>query len=49
MFDPEFIGDTIALIRPEENWNSDEAYKLIKREILEKIWVKQKDAKSLNN
>jgi predicted nucleotidyltransferase component of viral defense system len=37
MIDPEFTGDTIALIRPEENWNSDEAYKLIKKEILEKI------------
>ena len=37
MIDPEFTGDTIALIRPEEKWNSDEAYKLIKKEILEKI------------
>jgi len=35
--DPEFTGDTIALIRPEENWNIDEAYKLIKKEILEKL------------
>ncbi len=35
--DPEFIGDTTALIRPEENWNSEEAYKLIKTEILEKL------------
>ena len=37
MANPEFTGDTIALIRPEENWNSDEAYKLIKKEILDKI------------
>lgn len=37
MIDPEFTGDTIALIRPEEKWNSEEAYKLIKKEILEKL------------
>ena len=37
MIDPEFTGDTIALIRPEEKWNSNDAYKLIKKEILEKI------------
>jgi predicted nucleotidyltransferase component of viral defense system len=37
MTDPEFTGDTIALIRPEEKWNSDEAYKLIKKEILKKL------------
>ncbi len=37
MSDPEFIGDTTALIRPDENWNAKEAYQLIKIEILEKI------------
>jgi len=37
MSDPEFLGDTIGLIRPEENWNAEEAYKLIKTKILEKI------------
>jgi len=37
MNDPEFIGDTIALIRPEENWEAKEAYELIKTEILEKL------------
>lgn len=37
MANPEFTGDTIGLIRPEENWNSDDAYKLIKKEILVKI------------
>ena len=35
--DQEFIGDTIALIRPEENWEAKEAYELIKTEILEKL------------
>ena len=37
MNDPEFIGDTTALIRPEENWNAAEAYQLINKEILEKL------------
>jgi len=37
MSNPEFIGDTIALIRSEENWNAEDAYKLIKSEILEKL------------
>jgi len=37
MSNPEFIGDTIALIRTEEDWNAEEAYKLIKTEILEKL------------
>ncbi len=37
MRDPEFIGDTIALIRPEEKWNADEAYQLIKNKILMKL------------
>jgi len=35
--DPEFIGDTIALLRPDEDWNADEAYHLIKTELLEKL------------
>jgi len=37
MDDPEFVGDTTALIRPEEDWNAVEAYKLIKTEIFEKL------------
>ena len=35
--DPEFIGDITALIRPEEKWNAEEAYQLIKTEIIEKF------------
>jgi predicted nucleotidyltransferase component of viral defense system len=35
--DPEFVGDTIALIRSEEAWNVDEAYKLIKAGIFDKL------------
>lgn len=37
MNDPEFIGDTTAFLRPEEDWNAQEAYQLVKKEILEKI------------
>ena len=37
MRNPEFVGDTIALIRPEENWNVEDAYHLIKSKILEKL------------
>lgn len=37
MNDPEFIGDTTALLRPEEDWNAQEAYQLIKTELLEKL------------
>ena len=37
MRDPEFIGDTVALIRPEEKWNAEEAYQLIKNKILKKL------------
>ncbi len=37
MRDPEFIGDTVALIRPEEKWNAEEAYQLIKNIILIKL------------
>ncbi len=34
MSDPEFIGDTIALIHTKEEWNAEEAFKLIKTKIL---------------
>jgi len=37
MADPEFIGDTIALIRPEENWDAAYAFKLLKDKILDKF------------
>ncbi len=37
MRDPEFIGDTVALIRPEEKWNAEKAYQLIKNKILMKL------------
>jgi predicted nucleotidyltransferase component of viral defense system len=37
MSNPEFIGDTTALIRPEENWDAYEAFKLINRKLLTKL------------
>jgi len=37
MNDPEFIGDTTALLRPEEDWDAHIAYQLIKTKILEKL------------
>ena len=37
MKDPEFLGDTMALIKPDEEWVATEAYKLIKTEIIERL------------
>lgn len=37
MDDPEFLGDIVALIRPDEKWNTQKAYQLVKTEILEKL------------
>jgi predicted nucleotidyltransferase component of viral defense system len=37
MMDPEFFGDTIALIRPEEKYDPYEAYELVRTEIIERI------------
>ena len=31
---PEFIGDVVALIRPEEDWQVEQAYKLLMEELL---------------
>ena len=37
MRDPDFIGDTTALLRPDIDYDPEEAHKLIKTELLEKI------------
>lgn len=37
MQDAEFYGDTVALLRPDEKYNQEEAYELIKTEIIERI------------
>lgn len=37
MLDAEFLGDTAALIRPEEKYNQEEAYELVKTEIIERL------------
>lgn len=35
--DREFLGDTVALLRPDENYNSDEAIEIIKEKLIEKM------------
>ena len=35
--DPDFEGDTFALLRPGVNYNQSKAYELIKTELIEKI------------
>jgi predicted nucleotidyltransferase component of viral defense system len=37
MLDTEFLGDIIAIIRPEEIYNSSEAYELVRTELIEKL------------
>ena len=37
MRDAEFLGDTAALIRPDEKYNQDEANKLVRTELIEKL------------
>lgn len=37
MTDGEFLGDTVMLLRPEVGFNADEAYDVIKRELLERL------------
>lgn len=37
MKDPEFIGDTVGLIREEEDWDATVAFDLLKERIIEKL------------
>jgi predicted nucleotidyltransferase component of viral defense system len=37
MLDDEFLGDTTALIRPDEKYNPMEAYDLVKNQLIDKI------------
>lgn len=37
MLDTEFFGDLAALIRPDEKYNQEEAYELVKTEIIERL------------
>jgi predicted nucleotidyltransferase component of viral defense system len=37
MKDDEFLGDTKVLLRTDENYNSEEAWEMIKKELIEKI------------
>jgi predicted nucleotidyltransferase component of viral defense system len=35
--DPEFLGDTTALLRPDETYDHEEGFRLVKREIIDKM------------
>lgn len=37
MKDPEFLGDTTAILRPETPYIPQDAYELVKTELLERI------------
>jgi predicted nucleotidyltransferase component of viral defense system len=37
MNDPEFLGDTTALLRPDEKYDPEEGFKIIKNEIIDKM------------
>lgn len=37
IFNDDFLGDTTMLLRPEESYNQNEAYNLIKEELIEKL------------
>ena len=37
MQDDEFLGDTELLLRPDEKFNPQEAYEIIKKELIEKL------------
>jgi predicted nucleotidyltransferase component of viral defense system len=37
MNDPEFLGDTTALLRPDETYHPIEGFDLVKKEIIEKM------------
>lgn len=37
MKDPDFLGDTTAILRPDENYNPDIAYLLIKKELIDRM------------
>ncbi len=37
MNDPEFLGDTTALLRPDETYDPKEGFALVKKEIIEKM------------
>lgn len=35
--DEEFLGDTEMLLHPDENYNPQEAWKLVRKELIEKL------------
>ena len=38
MNDPEFLGDTTALLRPDENYDPEIGFLLIKKEIIDNMF-----------
>ena len=39
----EFTGDTASLLRPEEKYNPNEAYEIVKAQIIDKLIVPEKN------
>ena len=37
MNDPEFLGDTTALLRPDETYDPIDGFALVKKELIEKM------------
>ncbi len=37
ILDDEFLGDTNMLLRPDERYDAQEAYELIRKELIEKL------------
>lgn len=37
MNDPEFLGDTTALLRPDETYDPKEGFRLVKRNLIDKM------------
>ena len=37
MNDPEFLGDTTALLRPDETYDPNEGFRLVKRNLIDKM------------
>lgn len=35
--DSEFLGDTVALLRPDEDYNQDEAFEIVIEKLIQKM------------
>jgi argonaute-like protein implicated in RNA metabolism and viral defense len=43
MANDEFTGDTASLLRPDEKYNPNEAYEIVKAQIIDKLIVPEKN------